>query len=85
MNFGEALKILTSGGKVGREGWNGKGMYIYHVPAGEYPAVTKIAKEEFGEKVPYNAYLAIKSVQNTIAPWLPSQTDVLAEDWEIVP
>jgi hypothetical protein len=29
-------------------------------------------------------YLQIKSVNGTVTPWLPSQTDILANDWQIV-
>lgn len=83
-NFGGALAALKDGHKVKRAGWNAGGQYIYHVPANSYPAVTEVAKKQFGEMVPYNAYLAIKTVQNTVAPWAPSQTDVLADDWSVV-
>ena len=84
MNFGEAIHELKCGRKVARSGWNGKGMYLYYVPANKYPAVTHIAKEEFGDKVPYGAYIAMKTAQNNVVPWLASQTDMLADDWEDV-
>jgi len=29
MNFGQAIELIKSGGKAAREGWNGKGMYIF--------------------------------------------------------
>jgi hypothetical protein len=84
MNFGQAIEALKSGSKVAREGWNGKGMFLYHVPAQSYPADTEVAKATFGEQVPYGAYIAMKTAQNNVVPWLASQTDVLAEDWTIV-
>ena len=28
-NFGEAIEALKEGKKVQREGWNGKGMYLW--------------------------------------------------------
>lgn len=84
MNFGEAIEALKEGKKVQRTGWNGKGMFLYHVPAGSYPAVTDIGRETFGDTVPYGAYIAMKTAQNNVVPWLASQTDVLADDWEIV-
>lgn len=85
MKFGDALDALKDGKKVARSGWNGKGMFLYYVPEGQYPARTEIAKKEWGEYalVPYQAYIAMKTVQGTVVPWLASQTDVLAEDWEI--
>lgn len=85
MDFGQALHALKNGKKVERTGWNGKGMFIYHVGAGAYPATSPVAKAQWGDElVPYTAYLAIKSVNGTVTPWLASQTDVLADDWQIV-
>ena len=84
MDFSEALKECKAGKKIGRTGWNGKGMFLYFVPAGDYPAVTDIAKAEFGDTVSYGAYIAMKTVQGIVVPWLASQTDLLAEDWEVV-
>jgi hypothetical protein len=84
MNFGQAIETLKGGQKVAREGWNGKGMFLYYVPANSYPAQTEAAKDHFGDMVPYGAYIAMKTAQNNVVPWLASQTDVLAEDWQIV-
>jgi hypothetical protein len=82
--FGLAVGALKLGKKLARTGWNGKGMYLYHVPANSYPAQTDAARAEFGDLVPYGAYIAMKTAQNNVVPWLASQTDVLAEDWEVV-
>jgi hypothetical protein len=84
MDFGHAIAALIAGKKVARAGWNGKGQFVYYVPSNHYPAQTPIAKATFGESVPYRAYLALKTVQNDIAMWTPSITDVLATDWEII-
>lgn len=81
MTFGDALALLKAGHRVSREGWNGKGMWLYHVPADSYPAQTEAAKAEFGDMVPYGAYLAMKTAQGNVVPWLASQTDILADDW----
>jgi hypothetical protein len=84
MNFGQAIEALKEGKKVGRSGWNGKGMYLYYVPALNYAAQTDVARKEFGDTVPYQAYIAMKTVQNTVVPWLASQTDILADDWVVL-
>lgn len=85
MEFGQAIWNLKNGNKVAREGWNGKNMFLYYVPAASYPPMTDIAKEAFnGENVPYGAYIAMKTAQGNVVPWLASQTDVLAEDWVVV-
>ena len=44
MNFGEALELLKLGAKVARNGWNGRGMFVYYVPANEYKACTTIGE-----------------------------------------
>lgn len=86
MTFGLAIEALKQGKKVARAGWNGKGMFVYLVPENEYPARTEAAKSFFGEDslVPYNAYMAIKNVNDTVSTWVPSVNDCLAEDWVIV-
>lgn len=69
-NFGWALVQLKAGHKVCREGWNGKGMWIgLQIP----DANSKMGKP----------YLYIKSVDGSLVPWAPSQTDVLATDWNL--
>jgi len=83
MNFGDAISYAKTGSRVARTGWNGSGMYAYIVPAGEYPPVTEIARQEFGAKVPYRSYWALKTAQGDVATWAPSGSDSLAEDWFI--
>ena len=84
--FGLAIEALKLGKRVARAGWNGKGMFVYRVPANSYPAQTDAAKSYFGEgaMVPYNAYYAIKNVDETVSTWVPSINDCEAEDWCIV-
>lgn len=85
MPFGLALEALKNGHCVARAGWNGKGMFVYHVPANAYEATTEAAKLYYGgSKVPYNAYLAIKNVNETVSTWVPSINDCLADDWMVV-
>ena len=87
-SFGHAIASLKLGHRVARAGWNGKGMFLYYVPENKYPA----SRNEHGtmvgvfedDMVPYGAYIAMKTAQNNVVPWLASQTDVLAEDWQIV-
>lgn len=85
-DFGEALEFLKQGKKVARKGWNGKGQFVYYVPADRYLAKTEAAKSianEYG-MVNYRAYLALKTAQGDVATWVPSISDCLAEDWEVV-
>lgn len=86
MNFGAALEAIQAGQRIARTGWNGKGMFVYLVPPASYPVQTGAAKAHFGEgaMVPYNAYMAIKNVDNTVSTWVPSVNDCLASDWGVV-
>lgn len=83
MNFGEAIHYAKAGKKVARTVW-GDGIYAYIVPAQSFPAVTEIAKQEFGEMVPYREYWAINSGKRDVMTWAPSGSDSLAEDWVVV-
>ena len=86
MKFGEALEELKKGVKVARDGWNGKGMFVFLVPAGRFSAYTKAAIDIADEdgKVNYNPCFAIKNVNGTVSTWVPSVNDCLAEDWFIM-
>lgn len=91
MTFSEALTRVKDGKKIARKNWNAANQFVYYIPAAEYPAQTDVARDTFNTPdnsdpvmVPYTAYLAIKTVQGTVAPWVASQTDILAEDWEVV-
>ena len=86
MDFSSALQALKQSEAVARKGWNGKGMFLYLVPANAYPAQTGIAKKYWGREacVPYGGYIAMKTADNNVVPWLASQTDILAEDWCIL-
>lgn len=86
LSFGQALDAIKAGKRIARTGWNGKGMFVYLVPPASYPVQTGAAKAHFGEDamVPYNAYMAIKNVDNTVSTWVPSVNDCLATDWGLV-
>lgn len=83
MTFGLAIEAAKKGHKIARKGWNGKGMFLYYVPEGRYPARTDAAKSISADdgRVDYGAYIAMKTVQGKVVPWLASQTDILEDDW----
>jgi hypothetical protein len=84
-DFGQALHALRDGAAVQRAGWNGKGMFIYLVGPGRYAPTTwvgkGIAEAQPDGLVPYGPYVAMKTAQGDVVPWLASQTDLLAQDW----
>jgi hypothetical protein len=88
LSFGEALIALREGKRVTRAGWNGAGQFLYYVPANSYPASRNTLNTMAGifpdDMVPYRDYIAIKTVQNDVVPWVASQTDLLADDWFVL-
>jgi len=78
MNFGQALAHLKAGGKVSRTGWNGVGMWLELQVPDEHSKMTLpyifLSYPEGSKAYPQGARV----------PWLASQTDMLAEDWEVV-
>lgn len=88
-DFGQALRFLKAGRRLRRRNWNGKGMFIYHMPGyldgiSATPPTAKALGIPMGEIVRTRPYLAMKDAQDMIVTgWLASQTDLLAEDWEL--
>lgn len=84
MNFGQALEALKTGKLVTRPGWNGKGMFLYLVPGSTFavnrPPLSGIYPE--GTVITYLPHIDMKTADGSCVPWLASQTDILAEDWE---
>ena len=86
MNFGEALAQLKMGDKIARSGWNGKGMFLYLVQGSQFvvnrPPLLGIYPE--GTVINYLPHIDIRTADGSCVPWLASQTDLLADDWEIL-
>ncbi|MFB5568662.1 DUF2829 domain-containing protein [Bacillus cereus] len=89
MCFSSALRALKDGKRVSRRGWNGKGMYI--VKQNGYPQGIPINSNTAqatglpeGTVCKFLPYLMMKTADNSFVPWLVSQTDLMAEDWELV-
>lgn len=75
MDFSAALKELKVGHRVCRSGWNGKGLWLEVQYPDEHSKMT----------LPYIFISYPKDAENTPGarcPWLASQTDIMAEDWE---
>ncbi|MGR5465304.1 Gp49 family protein [Photobacterium damselae] len=76
MSFGEAVRAMKLGKKVARKGWNGVGMFTYHVPS-------KLIQDDLNNAT-YREHLILKTAQGDIATWAPSTSDALATDWVFV-
>jgi len=86
MSFGDALTALKQNFKVARKGWNGKSMFIFLVPGSNFKVnrapLLGIYKE--GTEINYQPHIDMKTADDTIVPWLCSQSDMLAEDWVLI-
>ncbi|EPL8679431.1 dUTP diphosphatase [Klebsiella michiganensis] len=76
-DFSDALMWLKEGKRTARKGWNGKGLWL------------ELKKPIIGSDMtlPYLVICYPADAQNTPgarAPWTPSQTDLLANDWHVV-
>lgn len=87
MNFSEALNVLHNGYQVARTGWNGVGMFVYLVQGSVFkvnrPPLLGIYPE--GTDITYRSHIDMKTADGSCVPWVASQTDILADDWYIVP
>lgn len=89
MDFGMALTALKKGEAVARKGWNGKGMFLTLQNGSEVVGTNmrnEPAKNYYGySKVKICPHIDMKAADGTyVVGWLASQTDMLAEDWEII-
>jgi len=82
MDFGKAIAAVKDGKRAKRNGWNGKNQYIelatcisYKNTRGE---IVNVNHDAIGNKA--IAFVGTSGVQ---LGWLASQSDMLAEDWEV--
>jgi len=72
MNFSEAFLEAKKGERITRSGWNGKGLFV----TAQFP------DEHSKMGNPY-LYIDATALGGKLNPWVPSQTDLFAEDWSI--
>jgi hypothetical protein len=87
MNFGVALMRLKQGYKIFREGWNGKGMFLFLVPGSTFHVnrAPLLGIYPEGTQINYRSHIDMKAADGTVVPWVASQTDILADDWVALP
>lgn len=86
MMFSEAIEAVKSGEPVAREGWNGRGMFVFKASDLAFRASSKVNKAlPTPCKIEIRPALAMLGADGKITiGWLASQVDMLAEDWVIV-
>ncbi len=86
LDFSVALVHIKAGKKVARKSWNGKGMFVFLVPGSTFtvnrPPLLGIYPD--GTQINYHAHIDIRTADGQIVPWLASQTDLLATDWQVI-
>lgn len=94
LTFGHAIEALKRGYRVCRVGWNGKGMWLAlscdgtrTVPAEKFwsPHNAAHARANGGSAVVLPSITMKTATGEILMGWLASQTDMLAEDWVILP
>ena len=95
-DFGTAIKFLKAGGAIRRAGWNGKGMFVIkqvpaHIISETIPnmqSLPQIAKDILMKRqkpcLKYTNQMLIINQDGRADSWVPSSSDVFAEDWELV-
>ncbi len=79
MPFGYAIEALRKGDRVARRGWNGKGMWLVLIAAGNAIHATTAGSFDMQDCI------GMKTADGNMQPgWLASQADMLADDWMIV-
>lgn len=93
MTFGLAIEALKRGERVARAGWNGRGMWLSlscaetrEIPAENFwsPHNRAHAESQGGTAKVLPSITMKTATGEILMGWLASQTDMLAEDWEIV-
>jgi hypothetical protein len=88
MTFSEALEQCKQGARIMREGWNGKGQYVFLIP-------DLVFKPEDFKKIPalqneerditfWGSFCIMTSLGKVQLGWLATQSDLQAADWEVV-
>jgi hypothetical protein len=94
MTFGMAIQALKIGKKVARTGWNGKGMWLSlscdktrAIPAAAFWSRNNVEyamEQPLGQATVLPCITMKTATGEILMGWLASQTDMLAEDWELV-
>ena len=89
MDFSDALRGVKKGKKIQRKGWNGRNMFVVYqkgypkgIPCNEQTAAAFGLKP--GENFVCLPYLQIRNVDGSHAMWVPSISDLLADDWVFI-
>ncbi|MBK1667055.1 hypothetical protein CKO28_03220 [Rhodovibrio sodomensis] len=82
-DFSAALRNLKNGQCLARRGWHGKGMFVFLMDAQNIcPEAARLPGRPVDAEIYRGApHLMLHAPGGDLVPWIPSQTDLLAEDW----
>lgn len=87
-DIGQAVRWMKEGRRVCRAGWNGKGMWLSHVEGRDWGCAFANHPMDGTEggtiTQPSLPFIVMRTAPGPLVPWLCSQTDLLATDWEVV-
>lgn len=96
LDFGKAISLLKQGRAIRRKGWNGKGLFVIkqvpaHIDSNIIPKMQSLpqsAKDLIMKGKGFIDYTSQCLIYNENTgradSWVPSISDVFAEDWELV-
>lgn len=96
LSFGVAIELLLNGYAVRRKGWNGKNLMVFkqvpaQIPSEIIPRMQSLPQEakrlilEHKGEINYESQCLIYNSETGRADsWVPSISDVFANDWELV-
>jgi Protein of unknown function (DUF2829) len=90
--IGWAIWAMRGGSRVRRAGWNGRGMWLTLISGAQWDLPRDLdltlsdpgggnIKDGYAYRGPF---VALRAADGMLVPWLCSQTDLLATDWEMV-
>lgn len=96
LGFGDVIKALKEGKACRRSGWNGKGLFIVkqvpaHITGDIIPnmqslpqSAKNILMQRSFPHIDYINQMLIINPDGRADSWVPSSSDVFAEDWEVI-
>jgi len=92
LSFGHAITAAKKGHKIARLGWNGKGMFVIHVPGTkgirlipDTPYFNALENDAEVWNIDILPHFDMFTAQSAFQPgWNASQSDMQANDWMVV-
>jgi hypothetical protein len=71
-HFERALGLCKDGARITRAGWNGPGQFVFVQYPDKHSRMTQ-------------PYMVLRNALGEHVPWVPSQGDIFATDWAVLP